>query len=128
MIVDTWEIQMIFKKDKTPSAKQVDEKHLQELLVSRAAWEKELMTRRIAVRNAEARTAEAAEALECVDKLINKVSDRVAAHRIDEEEERTRQMRARYPRRPLYPDPAETPDTDTTMDTTMVRQAPPKNP
>lgn len=118
---------MFYKRPKTPTAQQIDEQHLQELLVSRAAWEKELMTRRIAVRNAEARTAEATEALECVDKLINKVSDRVAAHRIDEEEESTRRAQARYPKPPPPPTRLIV-DTDTTMDTTMVRQPPPKNP
>lgn len=74
----------MFKRQPTPL--QIDEQQLTELLVSRAAWEKELMNRKIAVRASEAKVAEAAEALDAAQSLIYKLQDRIAAAKIDAEE------------------------------------------
>lgn len=73
---------------KLPDPIKTDQRRLVELLASRDAYETLLIERKIAVRSAESKVAEATEGLAAIQQHIYKLTDRIAAAEITKEETR----------------------------------------
>ena len=80
-----------------PTELQLDQEHLQELVVARAAWEKKLIQAKTDIRTAEASFATAWTHLESIETAIDKVKDRVAAATIDAEYAAQYELQKRNP-------------------------------
>ena len=86
-----------------PDPIKTDRKRLVELLASRDAYETLLIERKIAVRSAESKVAEATEGLAAIQQHIYKLTDRIAAAQITRDEEQASGPPPASPRPPSGP-------------------------